>query len=689
MNDDNPGCSSWYIVDEAECDNKDLEEEFENIFDQSDEGSDISQLIDDAAEQPQGNSLQLFQEQQAAECDLQLAHLKRKYLSSSADEIACNLSPRLAKVVISPVKEKKKVKKSLFAEDSGIVCSHEASCSAERPSLEVQVQVHADETADINNIPASGESETTRKREIQKASQESKGRENAKARVESDIDTDCSGGSEDETDRAAPRSPQEGDVDPDYEELQWVLKEPPLTVDRILKTAHRSIEIHRALLLKTFKRCTGMPLYELCREFKSDKTCSDNWVVLLFGPEENTKEAAIISLKGHCSFYYVKSLYHFIIMLIQFKTGKCRDTVRKLFKSIMNIREPQLLANPPKTRSMTCAMYWYQRIMGKYGDTYGQLPVWIHTQTLLNHTASVVKPFELSDMVQWALDNKYTDESEIALEYAMLAPEDTNAQAFLKSNCQPRHVKDCATMVRLYLRAQMNKMSMSEFIYDRCSEVPGENDPQKWREVVKFLRYEGIEFIPFMVALKYFLKRIPKKQCLVFCGESNTGKSYFATSLVTFLNGRVISYINSSSHFWLSPLGDAKIGLLDDATHACWRYLDANMRNAFDGNPFSLDCKHKNLMQVRLPPLLITTNTDITKDDEFKYLCTRLRVFHFKRVFPCDAKGASIYDLGPQSWRSFFQRFWEELELEPQEDHDADDGERTERTLKLYTRSDS
>lgn len=639
MGDETPGCSSWYIVKEADCvDSEDEDEEYSELFDKSDESS-VSGLIDDSAAE-QGNSLALFHGQEADECENELVLLKRKYLPSPVrlrDEVDYSLSPRLSKVSLSPGKGKKKLKKNLFGpEDSGIEHSYEAHNTNQEPAAD-QVQEGI----------ANGE----------KAGENSEEASNAESE-------------EDELDK---------------EDLERARKEIPLSVTRILKASNR-----RALFFKTFKGVTGIPFNEISRDFKSDKTCSNKWVCALFGEPEEVAEAANVSLKAHCEFFYLKHLHHFIIMLLEFKTGKSRETILKLFKMLFNCKEEQVLCNPPKTRSVSCALYWYQRLHNRYAFRHGELPDWIHKQVLVNHTQASERPFELSQMVQWALDNNYTEEHDIAFEYASLGREDNNAAAFLKSNSQPKHVRDCSIMVKHYLRAQMHKMSISEFVHRRCAECPGEEDPNAWRDIVKLLRYQGVEFIPFLVALKNFFKKIPKKQCIVIAGPSNSGKSFFATSLVKFLKGKVISFANASSHFWLQPLADAKIGLLDDATYPCWKHLDINLRNALDGNPFSLDCKHRNLMQLCLPPLIITSNLDVSGDEEFKFLSTRLKVFIFKRPFPFDSKGAAAFKLEAQNWRSFFRRFWQELEFEYQdEDEDIENGNGSQSSLKFYSKSDS
>ena len=178
-------------------------------------------------------------------------------------------------------------------------------------------------------------------------------------------------------------------------------------------------------------------------------------------------------------------------------------------------------------------------------------------------------------MVQWAYDNDYTEESTVAYYYACYASENNNAAAFLASNCQVKYVKDCVSMVRMYKRQEMKGMSMSEWIYKCCKDIPEGNE---WKEIVQFLKYQGINFLQFLIAFKQFLKCVPKKMCLVFYGPPDTGKSLFCFKLIHFLKGQVVSYINKSSQFWLMPLQDAKVGLLDDATYNCWLYLDTYLR---------------------------------------------------------------------------------------------------------------
>lgn len=132
-------------------------------------------------------------------------------------------------------------------------------------------------------------------------------------------------------------------------------------------------------------------------------------------------------------------------------------------------------------------------------------------------------------------------------------------------------------------------------------------------------------------------------------------------SLISFLDGRVISYVNSRSHFWLQPLGECKVALLDDATAAAWDYVDTYLRNMLDGNPVCLDAKHKNPCQIKAPPLLVTSNTDIREGDRWQYLKSRVRVVPFLSGCPTDSAGNSMITITAQHWKSFFERLWAQL----------------------------
>lgn len=434
----------------------------------------------------------------------------------------------------------------------------------------------------------------------------------------------------------------------------------------------------RSHLLYKFKQQFNVSYTELTRSFRSDKTCCENWVVYVYAAASEVLESSKVLLQPHCESLQVILLNFSGLYVIQFKHGKNRSTVEKLFCNLLNCKDCQLLSDPPRIRSMPAALFFYKKSISQSSYVFNNLPEWITKQTLFDHqAASQAEAFELAKMIQWAYDNKLTEESEIAYNYAAIANEDCNAAAFLKSNGQVKYVRDCSTMVKLYFRQEMREMSFSQWIWKCCNDCSSESD---WKVIANYLKLQKVNIIEFLTSLRTLFKRIPKKNCLLIYGPPDTGKSFFCFSLIKFLQGKVISYVNKSSNFWLSPLMDCKIALLDDATYPCWQYIDMNMRGALDGNVMCIDAKHRNPAQVKLPPLLITSNINVPKEEGLKYLHSRLMSFEFSQKIPFDSDGNPIYNFTDQVWKCFFKRLARQLDLE--EENIQHESDRTDRPFR-------
>ncbi|CAF05687.1 E1 protein [Bos taurus papillomavirus 6] len=430
----------------------------------------------------------------------------------------------------------------------------------------------------------------------------------------------------------------------------------------------------RATQLAIFKDKFNISFNSLTRPFKNDKTCCNNWVGAMFGARDELLEASKMLLQRHCD--YLMLLMHtcklgfMALYLLEFKHAKSRETIRHLFQQILQIEKEEMFLEPPKLKSLPAATFWWKISHSASAYIYGELPDWIARQTSLSHQRQDDQPFDLSQMVQWAYDHNYTDEPTIAYNYARMASEDSNAAAFLRCNSQVKFVKECAQMTKYYKTAEMREMSMGKWIKRALDEISGTGD---WKDIINFLKYQGINFLSFLASFKDLLHGIPKRNCLVIVGPPNTGKSMFVMSLMKALKGRVLSFVNSKSHFWLQPLNAAKIAVLDDATKATWSYIDTYLRNGLDGTPVSLDMKHRAPIQICFPPLLITTNVQVMKDPLYMYLHSRLMCFEFPNPFPLNEAGQPALILNELSWKSFFARLWRQLDLSDAED--AEDGE--------------
>lgn len=580
-----------FVESEAECSDDDGDEEEES------EDTVAEDFVDDASVY-QSDQLGKYHAQTVEEHENDIACLKRKFIESPLQRELAQLSPRMAGVSLHASRGKR-VRKTLFHEDSGIESSVDISQTISTP------------------ISAATE---------------------APLPLSSEVD-----------------------------------------LEQLFQSRNRHIHMYRR-----FKDVFGVGFTDITRPFKSDKTTSQSWVLAAYYLALDTEITAMeVLLKQQCQFYYIDNSSGIILFYLEYSVQKSRTTVFNWFSTHFHYNENRMLANPPRTRDMPTALFFYHKFMSNGGVQHGVMPKNILVQCSITEQQN--ESFELSKMVQWALDNELQDEHELALEYAILAETDPNARAFLRQNNQPMIVRNCSIMVKHYKTALIAKMTISQYLDKRCSDH-GDPEPEKWRDIIHFLRYQGQEFLPFMNKMHNFIHHKPKKCTLVFCGPSDTGKSFFASSLNRFMDGNVLSFISNGSHFWLSPLRGTRCCLIDDATHSFWKYADQNMRPLLDGYEISIDSKHRNPIQTKAPPLLITTNEDIMKMDEYKYLQTRTMYIYFNKTFPLRNDGTPLYNINGHTWNSFFRKFWHHLNLkDPEEESDGE----TTGTFRLYTKPDT
>nr|WDS49663.1 MAG: E1 protein [Neophocaena asiaeorientalis asiaeorientalis papillomavirus 5] len=610
------GSSDWVILEASEVGGSGDEDEDED----EDYGEDMVDFIDDSTTWQDAETQEYcrrLQMQQQREDDARAAQaVKRKFSDSPKSKVDCDLSPRLAAISLQDQQRRGRARRRLY-KDSGHGDSLEDACEESLVGRNDQVP----ENCGLENVGV-GEGAVTKM--VGTGTQ----------------DSECEGMSEDYAG----------------------------SVTQLLQAGKQ-----RTVMLGLFKNAFGCSFTDLTRSFKSGKTVNDAWTCLIVGVPCSLEGAITDLLKPSSTFLHVTTTtckYGLLVLLLaQWKTGKCRDTVCNLLSGLLSVQKQQILCEPPKIRQPAAAMFWYKKALSRACSVTGDMPPWIIKQVSIQDQLADVCPFSLAEMIQWAYDNGHDSEEAIAYEYAMMADEDRNADAFLRSNCQAKYVTDCARMVKLYRRAEMRRMTMSQWLKHRCGLIEGEGD---WKQIMNFLKFQGVEIMAFLIDLRLFLKGRPKRNCLVFYGPPNTGKSLFAMSLLDMLGGKVISFVNSSSHFWLQPLADAKAGLLDDATATTWDYADTYLRNFFDGNPVSLDAKHRAPMQIVCPPLLITTNSDVMGNQKWQYLHSRIKVYQFLNELPLDSRGDPEFQLTKVNWKAFFTKCWSKLSLD--EGGEGDDG---------------
>nr|WDS49669.1 MAG: E1 protein [Neophocaena asiaeorientalis asiaeorientalis papillomavirus 6] len=611
------GSSDWVIVEAKDVDGSGTDDEEEE---EDDYGEDLVDFIDDSNNWQNAETQEYCRRLQTEQDKIQDARavqsVKRKFLDSPKSKADCDLSPRLAAITLQEQQRRGRARRRLYKEsDHGNPLEDGREESVEGRNVQVP------NTEGLKSVEVG---EGARPKVVGNGTQEALS--------------------------------------------EGMLEDYTCSVTQLLRSGKQ-----RPAFLAVFKQTFGCSFMDLTRSFKSDKTVNEDWTCLIAGAPCSLEGAITDLLKPSSAFLHVTTTTCkfglLVLLLVQWKTSKSRETVLNLLSGLLSVEKQQIICEPPKIRHPGAAMFWYKKALSSACVVTGDMPTWILKQVSIQDQLGDVCPFSLSHMIQWAYDNGHESEETIAYEYAQMADDDKNADAFLRSNCQAKYVKDCANMVKLYKRAEMKKMSMGQWIRHRSSAIDGDGD---WKQIVNFLKFQGIEIMPFLMDLRLFLKGRPKRNCLVIYGPANTGKSLFAMSLINMLGGKILSYVNSSSHFWLQPLADAKVALIDDATPSTWDYADTFLRNLFDGNPVSLDAKHRAPIQIRSPPLLITTNSHVMENQKWRYLHSRVKMYSFLNECPLNSRGDPEFQLTPVNWKAFINKCWGKLSLD--DENQGEDG---------------
>lgn len=433
--------------------------------------------------------------------------------------------------------------------------------------------------------------------------------------------------------------------------------------------------------LGQFKKASGFSFLQLVRTFHSDKTQYNDWIVISPDCRIDYWNQYVCRSPEVCSYLYAAAGVH--VMYLLFFKGKSRAGVRSFFqKGGMTEIERMHFIEPPNTRVMMNAVYWMKSaIHGK-----GPMPKWIQNYFDGDDKPKQDDKFDMATMVQWALDHKYFDLNTVVFKYSEEAERnDPNAKAWLSCTSMLRYAHDAAKMARAMKKGREQCMTLHEFLIEKMAEWQSRRGD--FHNVLKLLSYQGVNPILFTHALKCLINRIPKRCCLAIVGPPNTGKSMFCLALMKFLEGAVLSYFCHKSHFWLSPLAECKIALLDDCTWPAWDYIDMNLRNALDGTCLTIDQKNRDPRMVECPPLLITSNYDYRTGTEYEgggggrtpyaYLLSRITCFSFPRKLTGKTNKPKIIVL-PEDWADFFLRYRECLGLIAEDTSEEDVGQEEE-----------
>lgn len=364
-------------------------------------------------------------------------------------------------------------------------------------------------------------------------------------------------------------------------------------------------------LLNRFKELVGHPFSCFERNIKSDLTQLNTWIVAGVDDTANYKglDSLIQVLKTIGCFLRLKKYVEGIFLLLfEFRNhAKSKKGLNRLFAThgIANI-----VIGAPNIRSAASASI-LKMITEKDGD---EIP-WIEN-AILDPSA---EKFDLAQMINWALTNKYTNTAEITYNYARLANEgDNNARQWLASASQVKYAKDCTTQVNLLLRGEMISLTLSEIL---SNNIKGGGDGKTF---TRWLTYQNISLMEFLNAMRNLFNGTQKRRTVLFAGVANSGKSHILAHFNHLCEGSYLSFSPKASTFWLQPAIGKKLVAIDDASPDFWDYADKYMRSFFDGLPQIIEVKYSAPHQMPFPPCIITSNATIA---EYPYLKSRIKEF--------------------------------------------------------------
>lgn len=570
-----------------------------------------------------------------------------KQNSSYGDEVSKTLSPELGKMQISPAKPSTAPRRQLFcgASQPDDTAEGNVQQDTERPSCsylpvsENYVPTNSEENSLGNTCADSGFNDTVQTVITQPASPEA------------------------ETDRCYEEASQEEGPPQGVEVLTYhYLNEETRDLLKTNCEILRQSKDKKVTMLGIFKKYSGFSVMQLLRPFKSDKTQSHDWIVVSPDARIDYWNEFVYRQPEVQTYLYTAVGIH--CMYLTFVNSKNRIGVKNFLQKGGMGPGTVTIIEPPNIRIMMNAVYWMKS--AHHGK--GPMPQWVENFFDSAENACQDDKFDMATMVQWALDHKYQDVDSICYQYSLEASKNNaNAKAWLGSTSMYKYACDCAKLARSMTKGRVCFMTMHEFIEFRLN---GWDTQGNSLNILKLLHMQGIMYVEFIDALKNLINKVPKKCCMAILGPPNTGKSMFCMSLIKFLDGRVLSFFAHRSHFWLAPLAETKIALIEDCTWPCWTYVDTYLRGALDGTSITIDQKNRDPRQIECPPILMTSNCNFMSgegyggDDgkRYPYLESRIKSFCFSKQISTKNRNPKIV-VNPEDWADFFIKYKEPLGL--------------------------
>ncbi|AWW06054.1 MAG: E1 protein [Oncorhynchus mykiss-associated papillomavirus 1] len=254
----------------------------------------------------------------------------------------------------------------------------------------------------------------------------------------------------------------------------------------------------------------------------------------------------------------------------------------------------------------------------------------------------------------------------IALYRAEAEKGNQNACNWIESTSSIQHANNCYKMWKATIRGKTMQMSLVEYVNHRHTFFQ-EGDAKQVERLLACHGFGPLQLISTVIhTLRKWLKGNPKQNVLVLVGPGGTGKSMFAEAITLMMDGAILSI--SDSTFWKQGMIGKRTCMIDDITPSQWKYLDMSERRTLDGGLISVNKKYSDPIECRMPPTIITTNYDVTKEEQFSFLANRLTWLHFKTPLPRHLTGQQAgltkIPVTPADVSAFFLKYKTQLDLD-------------------------
>lgn len=365
----------------------------------------------------------------------------------------------------------------------------------------------------------------------------------------------------------------------------------------------------------------GKSFFSLHKEMKNERTMQRNWAIFLKTPSLTQTVALEAALNNDCDRIRTKkSDTHTYFLLEYMKKQRSMNGLKQVISTI--IKDTDILLGVPKYKD-TQFRTWAKLFTTLISETAPEI------SGLLLDCEAEGSGFNVEELFEWieATEPKsievmlcnYREEARIG---------NPNAKNWLASASNITVAKKQFELWKSTIKGREMQLTVEQYILQRLMDY---NDGDK-DKVQKFLTYQGIMHYELLNVLRNWLHGKIKKSVICIFGPGNSGKSTFADALIEVLKGVRLCWDDNNS-FWKQAAIGKRYCLLDDVTMQCWRGLDSKERRSFDGGIVAVNKKFCEATEMKMPPLILTSNYDIRANEDFVFLVNRVTFIHFPKSF--------------------------------------------------------